>query len=286
MVQNITDNQTDNRTATPWQGQLQLAFSPTDGITHLVSSQATAPLKVQRSFPQADGTCQVVMLHTAGGLVGGDRLQTHVTIAPQSQVLLTTAAAAKIYRSNGLTAKQAIEIQVGAEAQLEWLPQETIVFDQSQFQQDLRINLAPGAQALLWEITRFGRTARGEIVTSGDWRSLTEVWQGDRPLWIDRQWLPASAQNWQHPYGLGGQPIVGTFAWIGIPVEPEFGAQARSFWRGDPQSIGVTQMPQGLIARYRGNSSHDVRQWFIQIWQSIREQQWQRSIELPRVWML
>ena len=40
------------------------------------------------------------------------------------------------------------------------------------------------------EITRFGRSARGEKFCFGNWRSHTEVWQQGQPLWIDRQWLP------------------------------------------------------------------------------------------------
>jgi urease accessory protein len=276
---------------TNWHGTLDLKFASQNGITQLAHSQAQSPLKVQRSFPQPDGTCQVVMLHTAGGMVGGDRLTTNIQTTPDSKILLTTAAAAKIYKSNGLVSTQNITVNVNENSYLEWLPQETIVFNEAHYHQNLRINLAENAEAILWDVTRFGRTARGEKFVSGDWRSATEVWQGEKPLlakplWLDRQWFPASEELWQSPHGLAGMPIVGTFAWIGRSVEPELVQEVRSLWTGDPAIAGVTRLPQGLLCRYRGNNSTAVRLWFVQTWQLIRQTQWQREIETPRVWML
>jgi urease accessory protein len=226
------------------------------------------------------------MLHTAGGMVGGDQLTTTIAAAAQSQVLLTTAAAAKIYKSNGLVSSQNVNIHVSEQATLEWLPQETIVFNQAQYQQNIQIHLAAEAEVILWDVTRFGRTAMGEQFVTGDWRSTTEVWRGDLPLWLDRQWLPASAALLASPHGLAGMPIVGTLAWIGRSVEPELVAEVRSLWAGDPLSVGVTRLPQGLLCRYRGDNSTAVRQWFVQVWQLMRQRQWGRQIESPRVWML
>ncbi|OUC15691.1 MAG: urease accessory protein [Alkalinema sp. CACIAM 70d] len=274
-----------------WQGRLNLQFQVNNGQTRLTHSQAIAPYKVQRSFAHRDGTCQVVMLHTAGGMVGGDRLTTEVTIGEQANVLLTTAAAAKIYKSTGNLTQQTVHITVAPNAWLEWLPQETIVFDRAQYRQDLQIELAPGAQVILWEVTRFGRTARGEHFTQGDWRSHTEVWQAGTPLWIDRQWLPASPEMLDSPHGLNHCPIVGTFAWIGQSLEKADVEAIRQLWEpitahypGD--QLGVTRLPQGLLCRYRGHSSTAVRQSFIQIWQWIRSHQDRTWNELPRVWML
>ena len=109
--------------------------------------------------------------------------------------MITSAAASKIYRSSGLESQQNIDIKLEAGANLEWLPQETIVFDGAIYRQNLRVELAPTARILLWEITRFGRSARGEKFASGEWRSHTEVWQQNSPLWIDRQLLKRWRKN-------------------------------------------------------------------------------------------
>lgn len=276
-----------DRPNSDWLGSLQLVFAHQRGTTQLIHNTGQAPLKVQRPFyPEGNEICHSVIMHTAGGLVGGDRLTYDIHLEPDSNALITTPAAGKIYRSTGKEAQQIIHLTVSEGACLEWLPQETIVFNQALYHQQLRVNLAPNAHWLGWEMTRFGRSARGEKFIQGNWRSHTEVWQHDRPIWIDRQWFPGSAELFESPHGLAGCPIVGSFAWIGQPVESDLIEKIRSFWTGQSGEIGVTRLSSGLLCRYRGHSTTEARQWFIQTWQWIRSTYFHRSRCLPRVWQL
>jgi len=275
---------------TEWQGSLELVYANDQGKTRLVRDRITSPLKVQRPFyPEGQGVCHTVVLHTAGGIVGGDRLSQTIHLQADSQALITTAAASKIYRSNGQRAKQRIHIHVEAGACLEWLPQATIVFNGAVYQQQMTVELAPGASWLAWEITRFGRTARKERFVQGDWRSHTEIWQQGHPLWIDRQWLPGGEAVLDSPHGLAGQPIVGTLIWIGQPVSSAIVDNARSLWTANPRQgeAGVTQTQnQGLLCRYRGSSTTEVRHWFTEVWQCLRLTYLDRRVSKPRVWLL
>jgi urease accessory protein len=160
-----------------------------------------------------------------------------------------------------------------------------IVFDRALYRQAMRIELAPGAQWLGWELTRFGRTARGEQFLAGEWRSQTEVWQQGKPLWIDRQWLPGSQETFYSPHGLAGCPIVGSFAYVGQEVPSELVEAVRSLWRGDGEA-GVTRLMAGLLCRYRGASTIEARQWFIAVWQLLRKTYLNRLTCVPRVWQL
>jgi len=230
--------------------------------------------------------CHSVVLHTAGGIVGGDRLSQSIHLEPNTHALLTTAAASKIYRSNGQQARQTIEIQVDAGACLEWLPQETIVFNGAIYRQDLRVELAPGANWLGWEVTRFGRSARGEKFLQGEWRSHTEVWQQGQPLWIDRQWLPGGEETFNSLHGLAGLPVVASLAWVGQAVSPEIVDKARMLWSAQERQgeAGVTQLISGLLCRYRGSSTFEVRNWFTDVWQLLRLSLLGRPVTKPRVW--
>jgi urease accessory protein len=272
-----------------WHGSLDLVYVHNDGTTKLIHNQVRSPLKVQRPFyPEGEAVCHSVVLHTAGGMVGGDRLSQTIHLKPNAQALITTAAASKVYRSNGQDARQTIKLQIEAGAYLEWLPQETIVFNGAIYQQDLRVELAPQASWLGWEITRFGRSARGETFLQGEWRSHTEVWQQGHPLWIDRQWLPAGEDIINSPHGLAGQPIVATLSWIGQPVSREILDTARILWNSKERQgeAGVTQLISGLVCRYRGASTLEVRNWFTDIWQLLRLSSVGRSVTKPRVWQL
>jgi urease accessory protein len=279
--------------STRWHGKLQLEFGFQDGSTHLTHSQGTAPLKIQRPFyPEGAEVCHGVILHTAGGIVGGDRLSIDIQIAPSAHVLLTTAAASKIYRSNGQEAEQTIQIKVGEGACLEWLPQEAIAFAAAEYRQKLRIDLAPNSTWLGWEITRLGRSAMGEKFTEGTWRSHTEVWQNGQPLWIDRQWLEGNQTAIASPHALNNCAIVGSFALVGQAATPEIIEKIRMLWLEGQSTgkyngeAGVSRLISGLVCRYRGNSTSEVRSWFKEVWQLLRLAYLQRSPCLPRVWQV
>lgn len=294
-----------------WHGSLDLVFSYNGGNTVLAHDRVKAPLKVQRPFyPEGSEVCHSTILHTAGGIVGGDRLSLNICLEAQAKALITTAAAGRVYRTNGLAARQTIQMQVADGACLEWLPQETIVFDGAIYRQDLRVDLAPKASWLGWEMTRFGRSARGERFLQGDWRSHAEVWQQGRPLWIDRQWLPGREDIFNSPHGLAGQPVVASFAWIGQEVSPELVEKVRSLWDkpsltlpdpllsregqgktgGDAYlsrgTVGVTRLTVGLLCRYRGSSTVEVRNWFMEVWQLLRLSFLGRTNCTPRVWQI
>lgn len=269
-----------------WQGKLELTFAEVQGKTQIARQYAQAPWKVQRPFyPEGATICHCVPVHTAGGMVGGDCLTADWHLQPQTRVLMTTAAASKIYRSTGAVAQQKISIQLEAGSCLEWLPQETIIFDGAIYRQDLRLELAPGAFWLGWEITRFGRSARGEKFLEGDWRSHTEVWRQGVPLWIDRQHLPAALSS--TPGGLAGDPVAASLFFIGKTVETQVIQQIRHLWTliGCPGSIGVTRLLEGLLCRYRGDSTQAARRWFVAVWQFLRPWYLSRTACLPRIWL-
>jgi urease accessory protein len=269
-----------------WHGKLNLVYADRLGATELIYNHQQAPLKIQRPFyPEGEKVCHSVILHTAGGVVGGDRLSANIHLQPHTQAVITTAAAGKIYRSNGLQAKQTIDIQIDAGACLEWLPQETILFNGAIYRQNLRVELATGANFIGWEITRFGRSARGEKFYQGEWRSHTEIWQEGVPLWIDRQYLPGSEEVFHSPHGLSGQPTAGNFIYLGSPVSKETIEKARSIFTSH-SLIGVTRLENGFLCRYRGASTSEVRNWFTSVWQMLRVDYFSRSHCIPRVWQV
>lgn len=277
-----------NETAS-WQGAVMLSYDRSGGKTRLAKVWHQAPLKVQRPlYPEAQGICHTILIHTAGGMVGGDRLLYKLNLAPHTHAVITTAAASKIYCAQGKMTQQVIEIDISDNAYLEWLPQETILFNQAQFKQTLKVNLGQNAAWLGWDIYRFGRTARGERFEEGEWRSHTEVWRDGVPLWIDRQWLPASLPIIDHPHGLNQCPVVGTLAWIGQEVDRDFVQQLRELWTqlGLQGEMGVTRVQQGVICRYRGQSTSEARQWLTQVWNHVRSYALGQPACPVRVWQV
>ncbi len=92
------------------------------------------------------------------------------------------------------------------------------------------------------------------------------------------------------PHGLAGQSVVGSLSWIGSDVTPELVEKVRSVWSGLARSTGgeagVTRLTSGLLCRYRGASTSEVRNWFTDIWRVLRLSCLARPACLPRVWQM
>ena len=287
----------------PWHGQARLRFERQEGGATSLQGGATAPLKLQRASRGDDGRCELPLLHTAGGLVGGDRLSITATLAPGSRALLTSVAAQKVYGSvgrlrrapAGAWAEQHLHLRLEAGADLEWLPQELVLFADGLFHQQARVELAPGASWLGVEVVRLGRTAAGEGLGAGRWRSDLEIRRRDAggaaARWelVDRLELGGEGLSGEH--GMGGEPVFGSLVWVAPePLAPAaleaLLAAARSDRSGLVGAMACGALEQGLVARYRGPSSQAARLWFRRLWGRIRAQRGLSAPASPRVWPL
>ena len=145
-------------------GALRLTASHARGASQIAGLRQSGSLKLL--FPRPVGVAlEAVILNTAGGLTGGDRMQVEVTAEPAAHVILSTQAAERAYRALGRScAEVAVRLQAGAGARLDWLPQETILYDGAALARTLQLDLHPTARALLVEPVFFGRKAMGEVV--------------------------------------------------------------------------------------------------------------------------
>ena len=281
-----------------WCATARLRFRPdgADGATTLQGG-ATAPLRLQRSQSGADGRCRLPLLHTAGGLVGGDALTITADLAAGSRALLTSVAAQKVYGSRGRSRLQpdgrwtqlALDVQLGPGADLEWLPQETVVFAGGLLEQVQRLQLAADASWLGIDVVRLGRTARGETLGSGCWRNRLELRRGERLELVERLQLDGDSLDDEH--GLAGQPVFATLVWAApapLPADSlqpllEEGRRGAGNLQGQG-ALGALE--QGLIARYRGPSSQEARRWFRQLWALSRRLRGLAAPEPLREWPL
>src|SRR5579864_2859558 len=72
---------------------------------------------------------EAVLINTAGGIAGGDRLECSVAALPGASIAVTSQAAEKVYRALHEPARVATRLKALESAKLAWLPQETIVFN-------------------------------------------------------------------------------------------------------------------------------------------------------------
>ncbi len=123
---------------------------------------------------------EAVLINTAGGLTGGDRVAWEIDVGDGASATITTQACEKAYRSAAGIAKVDSRLTVGAGGRLSWLPQETIAYDGSAFSRRLDLDLAPGAEALIVEAAVFGRLAMGERTRIASFRDRWRVRRAGR----------------------------------------------------------------------------------------------------------
>ena len=157
-------------------GLARLACANADGRTRLRRLYQDGSAKIRLPAVSA-GPLEAVLINTAGGLTGGDRLGWDVDVGPDASASITTQACEKIYRAASDHAQVRVKLTVGENGRIAWLPQETIVFDRAAFARTLDVELAAGAEALVLEATVFGRLAMGERAAQGTFRDRWRVRQ-------------------------------------------------------------------------------------------------------------
>jgi urease accessory protein len=271
-----------------WQAAIDLGFAAADGATHLARRAHRGPLVVQRPFrPEGPGVCHVYLLHPPGGLVGGDELTIDVTVAADAHALVTTPAAGKVYRTNGAGVRQTQRLRVAEGATLEWLPQETIVFDDSRATFETRVELAPGARFIGIDAVCFGRPAGCAPFARGTYRQAFELFRDGRPLLIDRSRYEAGDATATARWGLGGAHVL-----TSLSAAPAPNARAAEAVRelaaaapeGDLAAVTIVGDGDALVARYLGGSAERARLFLHEAWRLVRPALLGRAAVPPRVW--
>lgn len=266
-----------------WPAELHLRFARQEARTALIENRHQGPARVQRAFyPEASGRAHVYLLHPPGGYVGGDCQALSVQCDPHAEVLLTTPSATKCYRSLGPTVSLQQRFSVGRRAYLEWLPQETIVFNGARVSNMVRVDLCSDASFLGWDILCLGRPASAELFTSGFFNQRFSVWRDGKPLWIERGDYEGGSALLQNRFGLGGHAVTATF--ICTEVSESVMRSLRSEDENAKNCLSISQIADILIVRYLGGSAEEARKAFVRLWGIIRREGWNAPACEPRVW--
>ncbi len=265
-----------------WKASLALEFSFEDKKTTLSRKIHDGPLVVQKPlYPEGGGVCHAIVVHPPGGIAGGDELALEARAGKDASALLTTPGATKWYRTAGAGARQSVAFDV--RGTLEWLPQETIVFDGALADARYEVDLADGAGIIGWDIVCLGRTGSGERFSRGTYRSSVQVRREGKLLWLERARIDGGGRLLDSPAGLAGQPVFGTLFASTLNVNQELVAEMRNT---EPETGrgAATLLPGILLARYLGDSTEAAKRYFIALWRILRPALAGREAIEPRIW--
>lgn len=275
-----SDSGLQNKTLQRVAGAARVRFAKVEGRTRVADlyQKGSAKIRLPKVY---DTTATAVLINTAGGLTGGDRLSYDVAIDDNAHAIVTTQTAERAYRSNTGSAKVTGSLKVGAGATLEWLPQETILFDRSGLGRQLNAELAADARLMLLETIVVGRTAMGETVTSVSFRDRWRIRRENKLVFADDvRYAGNPADFLSGPATARAGHVVSTFVDCAIDAEERL-PHARSCLDKIPAAStqAAASAWNGLLtARFVSNDSRDLRNALISFLTGYR------SADLPRVW--
>ncbi|WP_417516824.1 urease accessory protein UreD [Minwuia sp.] len=264
-------------------GAVRLAFLGVGERAALADLHQRGCMKARLPKVYGDEPKTAVLINTAGGLTGGDRVSTEVTWGADADACISTQAAERIYRSTGDAAHITNTLNVAARASAEWLPQEMILFDQGRFLRRTAVHLQDDSRFLAVESMVLGRKAMGETVASGliddDWR----IYRGTRLIYRDPFRLEGDlAAQIARPAVLDG---AGAYATILAQVtDPKAMLDAVRDIAG---TSGGASLMKGLVTgRLIAKDGDSLRDLIARIIPVLRELAFGRAGRLPRVFQI
>jgi len=253
-------------------GRLDLEFEPRRGYTRMPHVFQQPPLKASRELYEGkDPTATVYIMESSGGMVSGDRNDITVKLAPDSRVRLTQQSAMKIYPSyTGETCFYKIDVEIGARARLEWMPEVIIPFVDAKFQVDTTLRVKDDSTILWGEIIAPGREKRGEIFDYESFRSNFKIFVEDELIAFDSlHFSPKEVK-------LGGIGVLEDAMYIGSvwlvsPKAEEIDVRALQ------ETLLVADGLSASITRLEGNTIHC--RW-------LGRDQWTLQEEMKRIYAL
>jgi urease accessory protein len=258
-------------------GSIGLAVRASGAVTRRARVREDGPLRIRCPGPISD-ELEAVIVNTAGGVAGGDRLTLDVIVEPDARLVITTAAAEKVYRALDAAATIDMKLSVGARASLAWMPQEMILFDRARLRRAIDIDLAADARLLLAEAIVFGRSGMGEAVHDGFLFDRWRLRRGGRLIHAEAtRFDGAIARKLAQPAVAKGGTALATV--LIVPGDEVTAASVRAVSDQLRGEAGVSTWNGLAVARLCAASGEVLRHDLVAVLSALR------GVALPRLWL-
>ncbi|HEY8575154.1 MAG TPA: urease accessory protein UreD [Devosia sp.] len=254
----------------------RIAVKTRDGRTALrtLYQEGCAKIRLPKSF---DTSVSAVLINTAGGLTGGDHVAWHADVEAGARLTLTTQACERVYKSLGTDAEIETRLVVGAGAHLDWLPQETILFENSRLSRRIHIDLDETASLCAVEAVLLGRDAMGETARHARFADRWRIRRGGRLVHAEATRIAGVPELERDGIALlAGASAFATVIYIGADAEKRQ-AQLPAASPG----VGISRIGERLVVRVLAPSGLALRRLIVPIIAQLSG-----NGGLPRLWSL
>ncbi|KAL6248399.1 hypothetical protein RBB50_004654 [Rhinocladiella similis] len=173
-------------TSVPGAGEIVLSLLP-PGRQTLQVCKYQYPLKLIAPEPHSSNDDKHVtiafLLTYGGGLVGGDQVNLKIELQEATRLVLLTQGSTKLFKApnKSVVSKQTLDVKIGPQAALCYLPDPTQPFAESVYEQKQTFYVEPDGTSnlLMLDWVSEGRRALGESWTLWSWKGRNEVREFD-----------------------------------------------------------------------------------------------------------
>ena len=263
-------------------GRAEVGFKLRDGATVLERLFQEGQAKIRLPKCHGGEPATAVLINTAGGIAGGDRLVYGARFGAGTRAVVTSQAAERVYRSSAtdgsLAGEVATRLEVESGAFAEWLPQETILFDRAALDRRLEVEMAADARLLLCETVVLGRAAMGETVESCRLTDRFRIRRGGRLIFADTLRLDGRPGEILAGKATGkGATAVSTVLFVAPEAEGRIDG-LRALLDGLDSAAGASAWDGMVCVRLVHGAARALRDDLVRTMLHIRQ------ADLPRVW--
>jgi urease accessory protein len=266
------------------EGVGRIVLSGSETGTRVTDIFQQAPIRIMFPRPTGAAVEEAVLINTAGGIAGGDRLHFDVTARPNASIAVTSQAAEKVYRALNESARIATRLKACEGAKLAWLPQETILFNRARLNRETEIDLSAGAELLALEWLVLGRAARGEEVVGGHINDSWRVRKDGRLIWADS--FCATDDTFLHLHRralLSNCRAIATLLYFG-PHQDARLEFLRQIVPSQECHCAATAVGGLIIVRFAAKVSSDLRRALRRLLRQFSAELGSGPFRVPRMW--
>ena len=265
-------------------GLMHLVLSGSQQGTRIVDVFQQSPIRILFPGTQDAVVEEAVLVNTAGGIAGGDRLASVVRALPDASATITSQAAERVYRALSEPAWITTKLSVCEAAKLGWLPQETIIFNGGHLQRQTELDLCSGSQLLALESLVLGRAAHGEEVIRGQITDSWRVKKDGRLIWADSLRVTDEVVPLlRKPALLADFKAIATMVYFG--PDPDEWLQLIRNLSPSPNCDCVATVVAGLlVARFAARVSAELRDGVRAVLQQFGRAAGAGPFRIPKMW--
>jgi len=262
-------------------GSAAISFKTTENKTRLdkLYQHGSAKIRLPKTY---GGFAEAVLINTAGGLTGGDRIDWNINLNQNTQAVITTQACEKSYKASSDTAQVTTQISVGENATCHWLPQETILYEGSSLNRVFDVQLTQSAKLIAMEAVMLGREAMGETIQTCFFKDQWRIHRDGKIIFADDVKLDGDIANITS--GAAQMHDHKTFATL-VYCGPEDDEQLeliadglRALLQGMPMAISAFKGKH--VARFLAPDTYKLRASLMPLLKALS------GNDLPRVWRI